>query len=118
MRTGMTAKQRDLLLVAVSFTDLSAVKRRPVLVISGDAHNRRSHNFIAAAVTTSAARNVYGVEVPAQSLADGELKVDSIVCADRLYTFHRSVIIKRIGSVREDTFERVMEQLDRALGRQ
>lgn len=52
----MTPKQRDIVLVPLPFTDLTSVKRRPVLVLSNDSHNRRGQDVVVSAITSRFAR--------------------------------------------------------------
>jgi mRNA interferase MazF len=49
----MTSEQGDIVLVPVPFTDLSSKKRRPVIVVSNDAHNRHSADVIVVAMTSN-----------------------------------------------------------------
>ena len=51
----MTLRQRDIALVPVPFTDLSANKRRPVAVLSTTSHNRKSEEEVVAAVASNTA---------------------------------------------------------------
>ena len=59
----MTPKQRDIVLVPVPFTDLTATKRRPVLVLSNDAYNRRAEDVVVAAVTSQLTREEYAIRI-------------------------------------------------------
>lgn len=64
----MTPRQRDIVLLPVPFTDLSAIKRRPVLVLSKNSHNRRSPDVVVAAITSNLASGGAAVLITA---ADG-----------------------------------------------
>jgi mRNA interferase MazF len=45
-------KQRDIVLIAVPYADLSAAKRRPVLILSSDVHLRQSPDMLVATITS------------------------------------------------------------------
>ena len=45
--------QGDIVLIPVPFTDLSSQKRRPVIVISCAAHNRKSLDMVVVAMTSN-----------------------------------------------------------------
>lgn len=47
-------EQGDILLIPVPFTDLSSTKRRPVIVVSNNAYNRRTQDIIVVAMTSMA----------------------------------------------------------------
>ncbi|MBI5525577.1 MAG: type II toxin-antitoxin system PemK/MazF family toxin [Deltaproteobacteria bacterium] len=47
-----TFERGDVVLVPVPFSDLSAVKKRPAVVISSDEHNRQSVDLVITAITS------------------------------------------------------------------
>ena len=53
-------QQGDIVLLPVPFTDLSSRKRRPVIVISGDAYHHSTTDMIVVAMTSNPARVDYG----------------------------------------------------------
>lgn len=56
-------KQRDIVLIPVPFTDLSSAKRRPVLILSSDAHCQSSPDMLIAAITSNLSGNLPGVVI-------------------------------------------------------
>ena len=46
-------KQRDIVLIAVPYADLSTAKRRPVLILSSDAHLQQSPDMLVATITSN-----------------------------------------------------------------
>ena len=85
----------DLLLVPFPFTDLSAVKRRPVLALTEpDAYA----DFIALPVT-SRPQPVHGLPLAADDLVSGTLPAASWIRTDRVVTLNVSPVIKRFGRV-------------------
>ena len=85
----------DLVLIPYPFTDLSASKRRPVLVLTGiDAYG----DFIGLPVTSRP-----GVEdaVPLsqQSMTRGVLPLPSWIRTDRIVTLNSSLAVKVVGQV-------------------
>ena len=45
-------KRGEIVLIPVPFSDLSSVKKRPVLVISNMAHNMKNNDIIVVAITS------------------------------------------------------------------
>jgi mRNA interferase MazF len=76
------------------FTDLTAAKRRPALVISTD--NERRTDVIVAYIT-SIARNDRDAAPIAPTIANG-LKVPSFVRFEKIATISKDIIAGRIGS--------------------
>lgn len=101
----------------VPFSDLSAKKRRPVLVLSATGHNRKSADVIVAAITSNQSSGGAGVRISEADLETGKLPVESLVRADKVYTLSRSIVMKRLGRLTLERFGEVLECLDRVLGR-
>ena len=113
----MTPEQRDILLVPVPFTDLSSIKRRPVLVLSTSAYNLTSSDILVAAITSNLTASSRGIVIDSKDMEAGTLPKPSLVFADRIYTVSKSIIVKRYGRLKSDTFQQVLEALDDVLGR-
>lgn len=112
----MTPRQRDIVLVPVPFTDLTSVKRRPVLVLSSDVHNRRSSDVVVAAITSQLLRVGYSVRIATGDLEEGALRRDSLILADKIYTLSQRIIVKRFGRIRRDVFDKGLAQIDALWG--
>src|SRR5574341_784092 len=111
MRTGMMPEQGDIMLIPVPFTDLSSHKRRPVIVISNDAYNRRTSDIVVVAVTSNPAPVQYGFTITSSDLTQGALKRPSTVRADKIYTLSQSMVVKTFGRVSATTLDRIRELL-------
>jgi len=113
----MTLRQRDIALVPVPFTDLSANKRRPVAVLSTTSHNRKSEEEVVAAVASNTAAPGRPVAISSSDLAEGTLRPDSVVRADKLHTLSQRIVVRRYGRLTESAFQQVLGRLDQLLGR-
>lgn len=113
----MTPDQRDIVLVPVPFTDLSATKRRPVVVLSKTSHNRKASDLLVAAITSNLTAGGPGVVITSSDLSSGRLPVDSLVRVDKLYALSKSIIVKRYGRLSTDSFAKALTALDGLLGR-
>lgn len=49
------AKQGEIVLIPIPFTDLSSQKRRPVVIVSNDAYNDSSTDIVVVAMTSNPA---------------------------------------------------------------
>jgi mRNA interferase MazF len=56
MRFGTMYDQGEILLIPVPFSNLSSVKKRPVLVLSNNTHNSSSRDIIVIAITSNLAQ--------------------------------------------------------------
>ncbi|TNJ64081.1 type II toxin-antitoxin system PemK/MazF family toxin [Paenibacillus hemerocallicola] len=108
----------DIILIPIPFSDLTAQKRRPVLVLSNEDYNRRYQDIIVAAITSNVAEREYEVIITNDEMAEGELKVVSAVRADKIYTLSQSIVVKKFGKVHGSILTKVKAQLDSCLTEQ
>jgi len=104
-------KQGDILLVPVPFTDLSSHKRRPVLVISSQEYNSMTDDLIAVAITSLVDTKPYVVKLSNNDMAEGNLKVESCIRSDKIYTLSQCLVIKRFGRVSSEVIEMVKAKI-------
>ena len=91
--------QGDILLVPLPFTDLTASKKRPVLVLSKREYNEIASDVIVAAITSNVDSKPHIVKFTTNDMTDGTLMADSCVRADKIYTLSQDIVIKRFGKV-------------------
>jgi len=100
--------QGEILLIPVPFSNLSSVKKRPVLVLSNNAHNSSNPDIIVIAITSNLAQK--GIEISNNSLTDGFLPKKSIIKVDKVYTLEASIVIKKIGKINNDVLSNVYNE--------
>lgn len=110
-------EQADIVLIPFPFSDLQSTKTRPVLVVSCDEYNRGSIDFLGMAITSNLTVRAHGLLLRQKDLQDGNLKVDSMVRADKIYSLNRDLIRRKFGSVSTRFLARVLQGLDKVLGR-
>jgi mRNA interferase MazF len=110
-------KQRDIVLVPIPFTDLSSIKRRPVVIISCDSYNNKSNDIVVAAVTSNTGyRSDYTILINSDNLSEGILPKQSIFRCDKIYTISKEIIVKNFGAVSIATFHVLKEKVDLLMG--
>ena len=100
--------QGDILLIPVPFTNLSSIKKRPVLVLSNNMHNSSSKDIIVIAITSNLAQK--GIEVSNNNLINGLLPKKSIIKVDKIYTLEADIAIKKIGKLNNDILKNVYNE--------
>lgn len=97
----------DLLLIPFPFSDLSATKKRPVLVLTRpDAYG----DFIALAVT-SRPQTDHGIALAATDLVQGSLPLASWIRTDRAVTLNASLVVKGFGRASETVITAALARL-------
>lgn len=108
----MTLDAGSIVLVPFPYTDLTASKRRPVLLLT--ASDERG-DFIAMALT-SRPQTAHAVAIARGPLArGGSLVADSWIRTDKVITLRQTVVAKVMGRVDETTRAQCVQQLCQAL---
>jgi len=109
-------KQRDIVLVPIPFTDLTSIKKRPVVVISGKEYNSKSDDVVVAAITSNTAyQSEYTILIDSANLSYGIIPKQSIIRCDKIYTISRDIIIKNFGVINSETFNDLRLKIDKLL---
>jgi mRNA interferase MazF len=95
MRPITTYRQFDVLVVPFPFTDKTAAKKRPALVLSSKVFNAEIRHSVMAMITT-ASHSEWPLDVALANLKDAGLKTPSIVRM-KLFTIDHALILKHIG---------------------
>src|SRR2546428_13582078 len=93
----------SLITIPLHFTDLTAVKRRPalILIVQGE-------DLVVCGVTSKVSRRRDAVPLDHRGMAEGRLPAQSEVRPLKLFTIHRALIHTRVGRVSDNTFRRVV----------
>jgi len=95
----------EIVLIPVPFSDLSATKRRPVLVISNDAHNGSNSDMLVVAITSNLIQS--GIPISTSDMLRGQLPKASLIRTDKLYTLDQGIVVKSIGQVASYVLDKV-----------
>jgi mRNA interferase MazF len=104
MQSTMIYKQGDVLLVPFPYTDQSAVKRRPAVVLSGESYNRLHPDIILAPIT-SQLTNKSDEALLSNWQAAGLLKPS--VVKPILSSFDATLVQRRLGRLAADDLQAV-----------
>lgn len=105
-------KQGDILLIPIPFSDLTASKRRPVLVLSNSEYNYKTEDIIVVAITSNLQSKDYSILFTNNDLSEGSLKVTSCIRTDKIYTLSKYIVVKKIGRVKKEIIDKVIKQLN------
>ena len=104
-------KVHDIVLVHFPFSDLSESKLRPALVVAlpgGD-------NHILCQITTKKRNiNTYEISLPRTS-CEGNIRFDSNIYVDMVFTLHNSIIQKTIGYIKDKSAKEAVSKKIRQL---
>lgn len=123
---GMNIKQRSIILLWFPFSDLSAKKKRPVLVISSDNFNRQSRDLIVCQITSKIDSGLleYNVPLKNEDLEFGYLRRESVIKPYRIFTANKSLIAPTsrgdtvVGRIKSEKFEEVLNVIKEIIGKE
>jgi mRNA-degrading endonuclease toxin of MazEF toxin-antitoxin module len=111
----MPLRQGEIVLVPVPFTDLTSHRRRPVVVVSNDAYQISTADFVAVAMTSTQKDEPYSFEITSADLVEGSLNRPGRVRADKIYTLAQSLVVARFGRVSPPVLNRIRQELTRLI---
>jgi len=105
----------DIVLVPFPFTDQSAAKRRPAVVVSSSPYHRERADLIIMAVTSQArpAAGIGELQVKDWKSA-GLLKASTVKPV--IATIERTLVIRRLGQLKEEYQEALRKAIARIVG--
>jgi len=108
--------QGDILLVPVPFTDFSARKQRPVVVISNDAYNRQAADIVVVAMTSNPAQVDYSFAITSNDLQHGQLNHPGTIRVDKLYSLSQAIVTRTFGQVSPQILDHIRSVLRELIG--
>ena len=105
----------DIVLVPFPFTDQTAAKKRPAIVVSSDAYHRDRRDLIIMAVTSQARPGSAVGESAVEGWQTAGLLKPSVV-KPVLATIDRDLILRKLGTLRDDDRRAVQRTLSAILG--
>jgi mRNA interferase MazF len=114
MRSTTSFKRGDVVLLIFAFTDQSGAKKRPAVVLSTDAYNRRRNDLIVAPITSNITTGQPDDTILSEWSKAGLVKPGLV--KGILGTAEKHLIIRKLGILSEYDFQRAEIALARALG--
>jgi mRNA interferase MazF len=97
----------DVVILPFPFSDLSATKRRPALVVA----SLTGDDVILCQITSRTVADNYAIAIEDVDFATGGLRQDSNVRPNRLFTADSSIILYRAGTLNSDKVQAVVSQI-------
>ncbi len=93
--------------VVLPFSDLSAAKKRPALVVA----TLKGNDTIACQISSHARKDDYSITLSPSDFSKGSLKVPSTIRPNKLFTADESLILYKAGSVKRQKLNEVTAAL-------
>ena len=93
----------DVVVVPFPFSDLSASKKRPALVVA----SLDGDDVVLCQITSEARNDEYSIPLLSQDFVEGGLRVASTIKPNKLFTADRSLILYKAGMLKEHKIREV-----------
>ena len=100
----------DVVVIPFPFSDLSQFKKRPALVIAV-----LEEDLILCQITSKYKRDNYAISLNQSDFIEGNLKIDSYIRPNKIFTVHKDLILYKIGHIKEEKLYEVLEKLEEIL---
>ena len=112
---GTMYKQREIVLVPFPYSDLSSLKRRPVLIVSNNTYNNKFPDVLVCVITSNLYKDDYSVTLDDTDLEVGILPEKSVIKCHKLFAIEQSQILKRFSVLSEKKFEEVRNLINKLI---
>lgn len=97
----------DVVVLPFPFSDLSKSKRRPALVVA----KLEGDDVILCQITSEARVDDYSIVLSDNDFKTGKLNLTSLIRPNRLFTADKSIIIYKIGSLKDLKIKEVEKEI-------
>lgn len=97
----------DIVVIPFPFLDLSASKKRPALVVA----NLTGDDVILSQITSAAKNDQYSILLAKNDFNAGNLKVESRIRPNRLFTADKSIVEYIAGTLKKEKMKEVEQKL-------
>jgi len=95
----------SVVLIDFPFSDLSRTKQRPAVVLA----QASREDWILCQVTSNAQIDKQAVEINSSDFAKGSLRKMSYARPNKIFTGHKSLIIRRVGTLKKEKLKNIIE---------
>lgn len=101
-------EQKDIILIPFPYSDLTASKKRPALIILNKKLSKME-DVICCLVTTHPHKD--DVSIEKDSFDNGKLPFKSWVKPHRIFTIDKRIIIKKICTINDSFYDKLIEKI-------
>jgi mRNA interferase MazF len=97
----------EVVVLPFPFTNLSAAKRRPALVLA----NTRGDDVILCPISSQIREDLYAIPLESRDFFKGSLHMSSSIRPNVLFTADKILIEKKVGILKKSKTEKVVEEI-------
>jgi len=97
----------DIVVLPFPYSDLSSSKKRPAMVLA----DLKGDDIILCQITSQFVKDNYAIALDSSDFTKGSLNKPSNIRPNRLFTAEKSIITRKIGTVKPEVFKKVVDKL-------
>jgi mRNA interferase MazF len=97
----------DIVVVPFPFSDLSASKKRPALVLA----DLKGNDIILCQITSRDIKDQYSIFISDNDFETGQLPVSSNIRPNRIFTADKNIIIKKTAKLKGVAIEKTIQKI-------
>jgi mRNA interferase MazF len=97
----------DIVVLPFPYSDLLSYKKRPAMVLA----DLKGDDIILCQVTSQFVKDNYAIALDSSDFTKGSLNKPSNIRPNRLFTAEKSIITRKVGTVKTEVFEKVVDHL-------
>lgn len=97
----------DVVVLPFPFSDLTANKKRPALVVA----NLTGDDIIVCLITSQNAKDNYAISLSNNDFASGNMKQDSNIRPNRLFTADSNIVLYRVGTLEKKKSDEIITKI-------
>lgn len=97
----------DIVVVEFPFNNVLGSKRRPALVLA----DWKGIDVLLCQITSKLGRDAYSIPVTSEDFSEGFLTYTSHVRVNQVFTLERTLISRRVGSLKREVTQAIVERL-------
>lgn len=101
----------DVVILPFPYSDLSSAKKRPALIVA----TLEGNDIVLCQITSRQREDSYTIKLQDSDFKQGKLNLDSYIRPNRIFTADKSIILYKIGSIKEDKINEVIERIIKML---
>jgi mRNA interferase MazF len=74
-------------------------------VLSNLDYNSNNQDILVAAITSNLEQKEYTITITSADLDEGDLKYESVIRADKIYSLSQTIVLKKFGAVKKEVMQ-------------
>lgn len=103
--------QKEIILFPCPYSDFSATKIRPAIILSNNYYNKTKEDIVVAPITTKQ-KNEYSIKINHEDIMSGQIAKESYIRIDKIMPISKKLIISQIAIANDKTLNKSIKEIN------